>query len=193
MQTEDVNPERDPTNAERVLWVEEEQPAMEEMQIKSLRFLRLFGKPSHARFMTDIQPGHYQVVMYGYFRFNRDISPGSLERIEEEGMGTMRVSIGTIRNQREFRKSKFPETAETSGPLFGDALPCQLLDNMATKSFPIPTGDIVYQLNWDHLVKVDGNRDDLVDIGLVIQWSGVKEFSNNSPDPVVEFSVCGLQ
>lgn len=187
--TEDVNPQADPSNPKRLQWTNCECTKDSKGEVRRIRILRLFAKNSHARFLTDVKPGRYEVSLFLNFQFSQHISKPTLTLIEEQGMGVMRASIGMVRSQREFRRAKYPEDAVDVGPLSGDCLPCQLLRNYSSKAFNTPLGDIFYHVSFDSLVHITGAPDDCVDVGLVLQWSGAKQFPGDDLDAVLRVGV----
>jgi hypothetical protein len=183
---EAVNPQvSNPSNPQRVNWVVSETKDPTSGELKASMTLRLFSGNSHARFISDIRCGHYAVWMYLDFKFSVNLSPESIQG----GNGSMRVSIGHVRSQREFRRTKYAEDEVVVSSPPADSLPRKLFHNFTSQVFKMPIGDIRYCICFDTLLHMPGDSDSLPDIGVILQWSGAREFSRTDPEAVVEVSI----
>jgi hypothetical protein len=189
--SEVVNPQvSNSANPARLSWMCSEIPDPETGNPKTVKHLRLFSNSSHARFLFDLKPGHYIVELKLKFEFYAGIAQQTLDVIRDHGVGVMRASIGMAANQRDFRRGQYAEDNISSTILQTASLPGRLLRSPVSKKFLMPKGDIMYCVNFDNkLMHVTGDSDVYVDVGLVLQWSSVLQFSPTDPDPVVQVYV----
>ena len=189
--SEVVNPQvSNPQNPARLSWVCSEIQDSETGESKTVKHLRLFGNNSHARFLLDLKPGHYIVELKLKFEFYDKCGQQALDVIRQGGAGSMRASMGMAVSQRDFRRGQYAEDSILSTIQQAGPLPSRLLGNAVSKTFPVPKGDVLYQVNFNQLMHVTAADADIyVDVGLVLQWSQVPQFSPTDPDAVVQVYV----
>jgi hypothetical protein len=189
--SEAVNPQiTNRANPARLAWVSSEIRDPDTDAPRTVKHLRLFADNSHARFLFDLKPGHYIVEVKLKFEYFPSCGTQALGVIRDNGAGNMRVSLGTAANQRDFRRGQYSEDAVDPSLTPLVTLPGRLLQGVVSRTFAIPKGDITYCVTFNKLMHVAG--DDvgaLKDIGLVIQWASVPQFSPTDPDAVVQVYV----
>jgi len=189
--SEEVNPQiSNQANPARRAWDSSEIRDPNTEASKTVKYLRLFANNSHARFLLDLKPGHYIAEIKLKFEYYPQCGKQALDVIRDRGAGFMRVSLGAAANQRDFRRGQYAE--DTIHPSLTQAvtLPDRLIRGAVSKTFPIPKGDMIYRVTFNSLVHmVADDVNSYMDVGLVLQWSAVPEFSATDPDAVVQVYV----
>jgi hypothetical protein len=191
---ETVNPEFSP-DLTRTNWsISDVRPDPARDEVKSYRSLHLYDSDSHARFLTAVKPGHYAISVMLFVKLAEDINAVDKKQLQDAGAGFLRVSLGTLKAKREFfgtplgREDKFDSTALTK-----ECLPQKLLNHYWWDVVRIGVDQGYMHLQSDELLNIEGDESGaLIDLGLILQWSGCPAFSTSN-EPVVSISVSHIR
>jgi hypothetical protein len=172
---ETVNPE---LNAEgtRANW------SVQDMQrsngvIRSTRLVHLHETNSHARFLANAKPGHYAVSVFLSVVVASQISAVSKARVQKTGAGWLRVSLGTVKNKRDFFGTRFdPEDRFSSNALAKNSLPHKLLNQYWWDVHQVDLDVPMVHVQSDAVINIEGEGSSLTEVGFILQWSGTPAF-----------------
>ena len=182
---EAANPE---FNGERANWRVKE-TATADGNVSCTRVINTYSNNSHARFLASAKPGHYAVSVVLTMEVSAELSEDGKNQIRQGGAGHLRLSLGTLRNKKEFFGTKMDgEDAFNSTTLSKDCIPPRLLNHYWWDVEALDIDKTVVHVQADALVTVDGEEGSLTDLGLILQWSGTRSFQTLN-EPVLSFTV----
>lgn len=188
---ETVNPELSADKTQRNWSVTETpaDPANSEIT-KTIRFHHLYSDNSHARFLTSVRPGHYAISVIILMKVADIIDEAGKKQLSQSGAGYLRVSIGTVKVKKDFFSANLGKEDEfKSIVLSKDCLPHKLLNHYWWEVITIDVNQPHLHVQSDALLNVEGDESGaLIDLGVVLQWSGCHSFSN-SKEPVVSVGI----
>lgn len=111
--------------------------------------------------------------------------------LQGEGIGWLRVSLGTLHNKKDFFTGRYREDAFDSTALTKDSLPHKLLLEYWYDVVRIPIGPQL-RIASDVVFSVEGRQGFSTDLGLILQWSGVRAFENNN-QALVQMTVSNIK
>lgn len=155
------------------------------------RMIHLHGNDSHARFLTSANPGHFAIVLYLELHISSLLSQEDRQMLQEEGIGWLRVSFGTLHNKKDFFTGRYREDTFDSTALTKDSLPHKLLLEYWYDVVRIPIGPQL-RITSDAVISVEGRQGLSTDLGLILQWSGVRAFNNNN-QALVQMTVTNIR
>jgi hypothetical protein len=144
------------------------------------RMLHLHGNDSHARFLTSAKPGHFSILLHLEVNISSLLSDADRQMLQKEGLGWLRVSFGTLHNKKDFFTGRYREDAFESIAFEEDALPQKLLKNYWYEVVRIPAGQQIIEITSDAVLSVEGRQGSSTDLGLILQWSGVRYFEEDN-------------
>ncbi len=187
-----VHPERSPSG-KQVNWSIEVGCGADGVQIpeaeaEHFRVLHLHGHDAHGRFLTSAKPGHFAVLVSLLFQFSPRLSQQDQESLRKEGVGSLRIALGTLRDKKQFFTGRIKEDTFNSVSMTEDSLPHKLLSDYWYDVIRIPMGNPVVDVLSDIVLSVEGHHGLETDLGLILQWSGVPAFQNQE-EAVVKMKV----
>ncbi|KAK0724579.1 hypothetical protein B0H67DRAFT_108687 [Lasiosphaeris hirsuta] len=155
----------------------------------SSRVLHLFDKNAHARFLAFCKPGHYGIAIDIGVAFHKDLGPQARRTLQQRrgGAGLLCVTFGRAKNNSQFFGTIYNEDSFTDGALTPTSLPYRLLDPLWGAVSQIDLEDKIL-LQSSRILHLDGESDESLAVGLILQWSGVASFQA-SKDPVVSLTI----
>jgi hypothetical protein len=141
--------------------------------------IHLHGNDSHARFLTSAKPGHFAITLYLDLVISPALGKEDRQILQEEGIGLLRISLGTLRNKKDFFTGRYREDTFNHRTCTEDSLPHKLLKEYWWDVVRIPISPPVIQINSDAVLSVEGRRGVSTDLGLILQWSGVRSFEGD--------------
>ncbi|RDW58745.1 hypothetical protein BP6252_13221 [Coleophoma cylindrospora] len=184
-----VNPEWNPEQTKRnwsVRTTTSTTDGNEELQ--DWRMIHLHGNDSHARFLTSAKPGHFGLSLYFQIEISDLLSTEDRKALETEGVGWLRVSFGTLHNKKDFVADRLREETFDSMALTEDSMIQKLLKESWYDVVQIPVNQSIIEIQSDVVLSVEGHQGCNTDLGLIVQWSGVRAFQAEN-DALVKLSV----
>lgn len=112
--------------------------------------------------------------------------------LQKEGLGWLRVSLGTLHNKKDFFTGRYREDKFETRAFEQDSLAQKLLKVYWYEVVRIPVGQQTIQINSDEILSVEGRQGSTTDLGLILQWSGVRCFESNN-EPLVKLAVLSVK
>ncbi len=175
-----VNPEHNPSGS-KVNWsIVESVPeaGKEDQRSQHFRVLHLHGNDSHARFLTAAKPGHYAITVTLELQISPSLGEADREKFRNDGLGWLRVALGTLIDKKAFYSGRYREDAFQSLTLTEESLPCKLLKHYWWDVVRIPLDQQYLQIYSDAVLTVEGDHELETDLGVILQWSNMVAFES---------------
>jgi hypothetical protein len=193
---DEVNPATNPIDGKTNWSIVDHQPGTPQNPKKhtiSTRVLHLYDKDSHARFLSFCKPGHYGVLITIAVTFSKKLDQTGRQALQQrlEKAGQLLVTFGRVKSKWEFCNGVYSEDTIADGKLAPTSIPKRLLDPLWGAKQKIDLEDRI-QLQTTCILHLEGEPDELIPVGLILQWSRVSYFSDCS-DPVVSLTVDSIR
>lgn len=161
--------------------------------VQCWRMSHLHGNDSHARFLTSATPGHFAITIYFETAISTLLTQEDRQELKEEGLGWLRVSFGTLRSNKEFFTGRYREDSFDHMFCAEESLPHKLLKEYWWDVVRIPLNESnMMHVMSDAVLSVEGHRDERKDLGLILQWSGVRCFKSGN-EPLIKLTVHNIR
>lgn len=100
--------------------------------------------------------------------------------LQKEGIGWLRISMGTVRNKKDFFTGRYREDEFNYRMCTEDSLPHKLLKEYWWDVVRMPLGLQYIQIDSDAVLSIEGPRGVNMDIGLILQWSDIRSFESDN-------------
>ncbi len=173
-----VNPEHNPSGSKANWTIVEAAPeaGKQGQGPQTFRVLHLHGNDSHARFLTGAKPGHYAITVTLELQISPSLGETDREKFREDGLGWLRVALGTLNDKKAFYGGRYLEDAFQSVSLTEEELPHKLLKYYWWDVVRIPLDQQYIQIYSDVVLTVEGDHELDTDLGLILQWSNMVAF-----------------
>lgn len=170
---DDVNPEKSVDQLKTFITLEPDanRPGCE------LRWHFLHGTDSHLRYLTaTVEPGHYAAHLTILIRLSGSLSQAGRDDLKKEGLGYLRIELGTLRNKKQFFRTRHCEESFQSLVLEEGQMIDKLLNNYWWTVIKLPGDGEPVDIHADCVLPVETPED----LGLIIQWSGIRAFASSN-------------
>jgi hypothetical protein len=144
------------------------------------RMIHLHGYNSHARFLTTAKPGHFAINLCLDMTISSLLGQEDRQVLQKEGIGWLRISMGTVRNKKDFFTGRYREDEFNYRMCTEDSLPHKLLKEYWWDVVRMPLGLQYIQIDSDAVLSIEGPRGVNMDIGLILQWSDIRSFESDN-------------
>jgi len=122
------------------------------------------------------------------FKLSNSLSQAGKDDLRKNGVGFLRIALGTIRNKKQFFNTRYREESFKSVTLEEGSLIHKMLDDYWWEVKRIPGGGELLHVHSDALITLEKSQD----LGLIIQWSGVRSFEEGK-EAVLRMAVADLR
>jgi hypothetical protein len=170
---DDVNPEKSVDQVKTFITLE---PDVNRPECE-LRWHFLHGTDSHLRYLAaTTEPGHYAAHLTILTRLSGSLTQAGRDVLKKEGLGYLRIGLGTLKNKKQFFRSRYYEESFQSLVLEEGQMITKLLDSYWWTVIKLPGDGEPVNIHADCVFPVETPQD----LGLIIQWSGIRAFASGN-------------
>ncbi|KAJ4352499.1 uncharacterized protein N0V89_007847 [Didymosphaeria variabile] len=182
---DDVNPEQSADQLKTFITLEPDVNRPE----SEMRWHFLHGADSHLRYLTaTVEPGHYAAHLTILTRLSGLLNQAGLDDLKEEGLGYLRVGLGTLRNKKQFFRTRYQEESFASLVLEEGQMIDKMLDRYWWTVVKLPGDGEPVVLHADCVFSLETPED----LGLIVQWSGIRAFASGN-EATVSINVADIR
>lgn len=182
---DDVNPEKSSDGSMTYITLESDvnQPGSE------VRWHHLHDADSHLRYLTaTAQPGHYAAHLTIIPRLSSSLGQVGKDELKKEGLGYLRIGLGTLKNKKQFFRTRYREESFQSVTLAEEDIINRSLEDYWWTVIKLPGDAQPVYVNADCVFSVENPQE----LGLIIQWSGIRTFASGN-EAVVSINVADIR
>jgi len=181
---DEVNPEKSPDGLKTYITLE---PDVNQNGSEA-RWHHLHGANSHLRYLTaTTEPGHYAAHITIQPRLSPLLSQAAKNELKQNGLGYVRIGLGTLKNKKQFFRTRYREESFDSVRLAEGEIINKLLEDYWWTVIKLPGDGEPVHVHADTVFPVEKPQD----LGLIIQWSGIRAFESNN-NAVVAINIASM-